>query len=84
MTSLGGLVGLDRTTVVLRQGCLGFFLRSIVVAWTVGEEIKPPFFVFLWGFLRVQSPTLLQSWGEAFIGDGCVFMRSGVGGLTQR
>ena len=37
--------------------------------------------LFLWVFLGVRSPTLVQSWGEALIGDGCVFMGSGVGGL---
>ena len=47
---LGGLVGLGRRVVVLHRGCLGFFLRSIVVAWTVGEEIKPSFLCFYGDF----------------------------------
>ena len=50
MTGLEGLVRLDRRVVDVRRGYLGFFLRSAVVAWTVGEEIKAHFLCFCRGF----------------------------------
>ena len=50
VTGLEGLVRLDRRVVDVRRGYLGFFLRSAVVAWTVGEEIKVHFLCFCRGF----------------------------------